>query len=1601
MKKRFACLMLTLVLLIGLIPTAAIPAAATTPSSGISEAGIRVIKESVGFRKDAYDAGSGVYKIGYGTPSTKGQTITEANADILLRKELAGLATTVEAAMATPGLTQKRLDALVWLAYTEGGNTSWAVTIKNLLASSASASQFASAICTYNWSAYVDNDSYRSVLARRMAIANLFIAGTYSASNTGSVGYTLFYAGDGMAFDASGTKYKIQVFYGGSNQKIEVAAPSVSGYSFLGWYNGNALVSGVGSATSGKTLTARWQKTGGEDVKASYTLAAYVIYKARGLSDSEVLEVLSSPNGTKIDEIKRDATVTVVAERMDGSAKWLNLSTGGWVKLYDNATSMPEVTSTFTVTVTDDYVNIRATASANADKLGVLKRGEEVTIFMKDATGSWGYCSKGWIFLAYTSYQKNSTVADPTLTGGTPGVVTGAAKVNVRTAAGVTNPLATQLNEGTRVTVYEQTTVNNAAWGHIDQGWISMGYVKLEQSTQPGGNISTGSSAVVSSSVSLNVRSGPGAGYTKVATLAPGTSVVILRKEVVNGVAWGLIDQGWINLNYVTVTASSNGNGSVGYGVGGTVVNCSTGVNIRSAAGTANALIGVAPLGSRVTVTERVMVNGFYWGHIDRGWVCMDYIQLDSEFVEPGADGKDDNTELDNVVTTFQGYPAVIKGTTAFESGTTGTKLYASASYHSDSLMTLSKDTVVNILAFSAVDGGHVFGKVTVGDKTGWVNMADVTMKAFNAKVTAAKADVYQDHSVRSGLYTSLVKGTYVTIGKADSNNNFSDYWALSEGVLWGKIGENAWINMSNVTMFKENTRPEGITTMSGVGYMTGTLNAEAIVYLDNNGNVAWEQEQEKEADGTPKVDSEGKPVMKTSDKPSAYTLPAGSTVNVQARVYGSKSDSTKTYAKVAVGSVVGWIEWDKINLTPITMKASTATLYYSAASVSGGSNLAAGSLVTIMERKLVPYGNEINHGVIDMGRGYIGDDRVHDSYWFVLDDGKLAPTTRATTDDPGSPAIAATVVVSGTTSGTVTVYEEAMDTSNALLTISSGNLITVLNWRNVGGVTWGKVQINKIVGWVKIENINFGDLKGIAQVEQLQVYNMKDKTSAVQVLRVNNQAIAIKSITFDGTTLWGEIEVNVNGKAYTGYVDLANLKLNTPKETPMMAVIAKGKVNSVSATVSAETATGESGGVVTLAKGTEVELDSVKIDGGKAKWRVKLGDKLETGNIDGAQYYGWLDMDQLKLYSTIATITSTSASVYNDLTLNANDIMYTLYRGEKVTVIGYMVNTYATGAEKDALFGEVVYGNTTGWIQLTDKTGKLVVSLVPGSTGTTIGGDTNPTNPTTPTTPAEKGTAGYIVCSTTVNVRSGAGVDKTLVTTLPNATAVKIYEKTVVLGKEWARIDQGWVCMDYVREGTLATNVPGAGNNGNSGSVSIITTVPAGAIAVGFANQDVNVRSGSGLGYPETGTVKKNNSVVIYEIKLDGGMSWGRTDNGWVCVSYLTITGIGAAGSGSTGTIATGGFTANVRGTSNSNGALMAKVMVSSKVVVRETAVVGAETWVRTDLGWINGQYVVLDSSTTAPTNPTTPTNPTIPSGSGSTTVTEPSTAGGDEFVG
>ena len=1519
MKKRITCLLLTLVMLVSLIPTAAITAAAD--GLAISEAGIKVIKNYMGFKKNAYQVADGVYKIGYGTPSVAGATITEANADKYLREELAKLDGVVNSTITIP-LVQKQHDALVWFSYVEGtswtGNADFVMAVTNR----DTGSDFVNAMCTsdYWYTGFTDDAANRSKVITRMAMANLYLNGVYNSANSGTFGFTIFDAGEGTF--AGGSKKMIMAFDSNQITAIDIADPTCTGKQFLGWYNGSALVTGVGSATSGKTLTARWQ-AGADKVTALYTLPAYVIYQAAGIADTEELVVYKDPAILeKIDVVSRDSVVTVVAEKIYGTSKWLELSTGGWVEFATVGTTLPTIVPSVTVTITDDYVNIRKDPSVTSTKVGVAKRGETRVIVMT-VGDAWGYCSEGWIYLAYTDYNGNASSGSVDLGSGTPGKVVGADLVNVRAAAGVGNTLVTRLARNTGVTVYEQTTVDGAAWGHIDEGWISMQYVQLKQTASSGSSAPTGSTVIVSSTVSLNIRSGPGTEYSKIGTLAPGTAVVVLQKQTVGGVSWALIDQGWINMNYVTAGGSASG--STGSGIGGTVVNCTNGVNIRSAAGTTNALVGVAALRSRVTVTERVLVNGHYWGHIDRGWVCMDYIQLDREFPENnGSTGTDNN---DNVVTSFVGYPAVTK---------VDAEVRETASSDAKVVMTLKTGADVNITD-RVIVGTNTFGKVTVGSITGWVNLTQVKLLPVNAKVTAAKADAYELPNVRSQFYASLVQGTYVTVGNEDGSG-----WELADGALWGQtkvtvsgVEHAAWIKLSDVTMFKENTLPTGITTLSGVGYLTGTINADTVVYRDSNGNVTSEA--------------------------TAYSLVKGHTVNIQARNYVSGT----TYGKVTVGSVTGWIPMSNVTLEAVPMKASTDVKAFAAAADAVNlsatyKTVSAGDRFTVLERVLVPDTNEINHGIVDVGYGYLNDNPT-DLWFIILDDGKMLPTSSAANDTPSNPSVVAGVVVTGKATAAISVYEDAITGSASLLTIQSGASVTVLNWKIVDGKVWGKVQVGQIVGWIDVSLLDFSGLNGTVAVEELPVYSRTDKDSSVQVLRVNNKIISIDpNLYFDGFILWGKITVADK----TGWIDLSNVLLNTPGAiyTPEL-VIAKGIINSVAASayLTEDPAGIAYAEVINLPKDTSVNLIDVKLNSGKVWWKVDLADKD-----------GWVDMTFINLSSVTACITEASASIYNDLYTAgtaAGQTLYTMYRGETITVQGFALN----GGN---LFGQVAYGSTTGWILICDSVNAMKVSLTPGSSGTVIGGGSNgnPSAPGTPTEPtAPQGTAAYISCNSYVNVRSLPDPTSTLVTTLANGTPVTITEQTTYIGKGWAHIEQGWVCMDYVKLGTAPTTGTGTGTGSSSGSTTIMTTVPAGAIAVGYANEDVRIRSGSGLGYPQVGSVRKGNSIVIYENKLDGGMSWARTDSGWVCLSYFTVTGIGVSGSGSMGTIARCGFTANVRYTASSVGAQMAKVMVSSRVAVHEIQDNGGERWGLTDLGWISMEYIAMDSdsSAVAPTEP------------------------------
>ena len=74
-------------------------------------------------------------------------------------------------------------------------------------------------------------------------------------------------------------------------------------------------------------------------------------------------------------------------------------------------------------------------------------------------------------------------------------------------------------------------------------------------------------------------------------------------------------------------------------------------------------------------------------------------------------------------------------------------------------------------------------------------------------------------------------------------------------------------------------------------------------------------------------------------------------------------------------------------------------------------------------------------------------------------------------------------------------------------------------------------------------------------------------------------------------------------------------------------------------------------------------------------------------------------------------------------------------------------------------------------------------------------------------------------------------------------------------------------------------------------------------------------------------------------------------------------MTGASITGSGTAGTIARCAYTVNVRSNPGVGNALVAKILVNSRVEILETRIYSGEQWGRTSLGWVAMQYVLLDN--------------------------------------
>lgn len=320
----------------------------------------------------------------------------------------------------------------------------------------------------------------------------------------------------------------------------------------------------------------------------------------------------------------------------------------------------------------------------------------------------------------------------------------------------------------------------------------------------------------------LNVRSEPDTTADILKRLAINTRVEIHEQKIVDGVKWGRISEGWINMNYVTLGESEStgvenenniGSGSVStptYGAVGTIT--ASELNIRKEANDKSASVGVYKKGAKVSILEK---SGD-WGRTDKGWINLKYVNMDSTVAGStgsstgsSSTGSSSTTLVTNGKTTVLGYGIVNNVTSLAVRSGPGT-----------SYTQLTYITAGQRLPYFQKSGNWV------RIKAGWVSLsyfdtANAIPAGATGTVTATNLNIREKASSSSTDLGNYSKGDKVTILEVSGN--------------WGRT-DKGWVSLSYVTFDTDTT----------VAYPTGTGTVTAYML-----NIRKEAKSDGEIVGT------------------------------------------------------------------------------------------------------------------------------------------------------------------------------------------------------------------------------------------------------------------------------------------------------------------------------------------------------------------------------------------------------------------------------------------------------------------------------------------------------------------------------------------------------------------------------------------------------------------------------------------------------------------------------------------------------------------------------------------------------------------------------
>ena len=695
MKKRIISIVLAFALLVSLVPMGAVSVNAAS-SFVASEEMISVLKEFEGFSRHPYWDYS-QWTVGYGTRVPDGKLaeyqangIPEEEAEELLAQFLETMGEAVNSFADKFGLnlTQAQFDALLSLSFNCG--TSWLYkpsTLRTAVVEGWTGDDFIFAFAQWSNSG---NKTITGLIRRRLAEANMYLNGVYDIAVPNHYSY--------VQFDPNGGETEIKVQGYDVNVTPEIrAVPTYDSFVFDGWYTdptGGEKVEKLDAGVKEYILYAHWRAGDGAGTpqdttqNISGTAVSYEKQIATGVLNSFQQPVKGA---LVVDAYQNGEVVKIVSEYTDASGvKWgLVSNDGGWINLsytQDFVATEEEDGPGVKVTVTGSDVNIRRGPGTAYAVVGQANKGDTLEITRTAIGGgyTWGKCSKGWIALKYTDYDtvvngeqpeqkpeekpeekpETDNKEETVIAAGKVKVTSG--RLNIRSGPSTGHGTVGSLGNGEAVKIYEIKKSGTMEWGRIDRGWISLTYVALdnvqtdnkeeeqpeqkpeekpEEKPETNNGASSVTGKVVVSSGRLNIRSGAGTNYSVVGWLNAGETVTITEQKTVNGTPWGKTANGWVCMNYISVSGASNntgnsgnannGSSNAGSAVTGTVSASGSMLRIRTGPGSSYSIAGYLEDGATVEILEQKTVGVTVWGRISKGWISLTYVKLNSSASAP------------------------------------------------------------------------------------------------------------------------------------------------------------------------------------------------------------------------------------------------------------------------------------------------------------------------------------------------------------------------------------------------------------------------------------------------------------------------------------------------------------------------------------------------------------------------------------------------------------------------------------------------------------------------------------------------------------------------------------------------------------------------------------------------------------------------------------------------------------------------------------------------------------------------------------------------------------------------------------------------------